>query len=237
MSETRHRLLVVDDDPALLRILVEDLRDADYKCKGCDNGQDALILLRQEVFDLIVLDWTMPDFTGIEISRRLRKSSNFTPILMLTARDDMDERVFALDTGIDDYMTKPFETKELRARIRSMLRRVDYEKSTQDETKTIEIDTLRMNLLDHCVTRSERKINLSNREFELLKHLMKHPNQVLERKEIFKSVWGEDFAGDPNTLDVYIGYLRKKIETSGEAVLLHTVRGVGFMIMQGPIRK
>ena len=130
MSETRHRLLVVDDDPALLRILVEDLRDADYKCKGCDNGQDALILLRQEVFDLIVLDWTMPDFTGIEISRRLRKSSNFTPILMLTARDDMDERVFALDTGIDDYMTKPFETKELRARIRSMLRRVDYEKST-----------------------------------------------------------------------------------------------------------
>ena len=236
MSAEKSRLLVVDDDPELLRILVDALEEDGYSCSGCNNGQDALLRLRREEFDLIVLDWTMPDFTGIDISKRLRSSGNFTPILMLTARDDMDERVLALDTGIDDYLTKPFEIKELRARIRSALRRVNYEKSTLSEFKSFEIDNLSINLIDHNVTRADRRINLSNREFELLKYLVKNRDEIQKRDSIIENVWGSNFVGDTNIVDVYIGYLRKKVERSGETQLIHTVRGVGFMAMVGPVK-
>ena len=237
MIKEKSRLLVVDDDPELLRILMEELSEAEYICTGCDNGQDALLRLRQEEFDLVVLDWTMPDFTGIDISKRLRSTGNYTPILMLTARDDTDERVLALDTGIDDYLTKPFEIKELQARIRSNLRRVNYEKSASNELQSIEIDNLKIDIISHHVSRGDRSINLSNKEYELLKHLVKNINQIQKRETIIESVWGENFVGDPNVLDVYIGYLRKKVEWSGEPQLIHTVRGVGFMAMVGPAKK
>ena len=237
MTKEKSRLLVVDDDPELLRILMEELSEAEYICTGCDNGQDALLRLRQEEFDLVVLDWTMPDFTGIDISKRLRSTGNYTPILMLTARDDTDERVLALDTGIDDYLTKPFEIKELQARIRSILRRVNYEKSASNELQSIEIDNLKIDIISHHVARGDRSINLSNKEYELLKHLVKNINQIQKRETIIESIWGENFVGDPNVLDVYIGYLRKKVEWSGEPQLIHTVRGVGFMAMVGPAKK
>ena len=123
MSPEPSRLLIVDDDPELLRFLIEELGGAGHQCFGCDNGQDALLRWRQESFDLVVLDWTLPDFSGVELCRRLRSSGNTTPVLMLTARDDVDERVQALDAGVDDYLTKPFNLKELHARVRARLRR------------------------------------------------------------------------------------------------------------------
>lgn len=233
MGREGRRLLIVDDDPELLRILVETMENEGYSCVGCDNGQDALMHVRKQTFDLLVLDWTMPDFTGLEICRRLRKTSDITPILMLTARDGIDERVEALDSGVDDYLTKPFNIKELKARVRSALRRVDYDQETQEETSRLQLGNLEINLLERSVKRLEKSIKLSNREFDLLHFLVKNKDQVQSRESILRNVWGDPFDGDPNTLDVYMGYLRKKLDIHGEPQLLLTVRGVGFMATQG----
>ena len=233
MSPEQNRLLIVDDDPELLRFLMEELSDAGHHCTGCDNGQDALLRWRQEQFDLVVLDWTLPDFSGVELCRRLRSSGNTTPVLMLTARDDVDERVQALDAGVDDYLTKPFNLKELHARVRARLRRGGYEQDARGEASGIALGDLRLDPIERRVERGERGIALSQREFELLLFLVRNADEVQSRQTILDVVWGAPFVGDPNTLDVYIGYLRKKVEAKGEAQLLHTVRGVGFMARVG----
>ena len=233
MSDATARLLIVDDDPELLQFLVEELAAAGYDCCGCDNGQDALLRLRQEVFALVVLDWSLPDFSGVEVCRRLRNSGNTTPVLMLTARDEIDERVRALDAGVDDYLTKPFNLKELHARVRARLRRGGYEQEARAESSALELDDLSLDPLTRSVRRGDRSIPLSQREFELLLHLVKHAENVQTRQTILDAVWGEPFVGDPNTLDVYMGYLRKKVEQQGSPQLLHTVRGVGFMARVG----
>lgn len=227
-EESCSKLLIVDDDPELLMFLSDELSDAGHQCSCCNNGQDALFRLRQERFDLVLLDWTLPDFSGIEICKRLRSSGDTTSILMLTARDALDERVQALDAGADDYLTKPFELKELHARVRVRLRRMSYA-DRKKASDTLELGDLQINLLSRCVTRGERKINLSQREFDLLVYLIQKPEQVLPRQTILEAVWGKPFLGDPNTLDVYLGYLRRKLEQPGLPKLLHTVRGVGFM--------
>jgi two-component system response regulator MprA len=233
LSPEPSRLLIVDDDPELLRFLIEQLSAAGHQCIGCDNGQDALLRWRQEQFDLVVLDWTLPDFSGVELCRRLRSSGNTTPVLMLTARDDVDERVQALDAGVDDYLTKPFNLKELHARVRARLRRGVYEQEARSEGSGIALGDLRMDPMERCARRGERSIALSQREFELLLFLVRNANEVQSRQTILDSVWGAPFVGDPNTLDVYMGYLRKKVEAPGEPQLLHTVRGVGFMARVG----
>ena len=233
MSPEASRLLIVDDDPELLGFLMEELTSAGHQCIGCDNGQDALVKLRLEAFDLAVLDWTLPDFSGLELCRRLRTSGDTTPVLMLTARDDMDERVQALDAGVDDYLTKPFNLKELHARVRARLRRGGYEQDARRENETLQLGDLSVNPVERLVQRGEHAIALSQREFELLLFLVKHSGDVQSRQAILDAVWGDPFVGDPNTLDVYMGYLRKKVEIKGEAQLLHTVRGVGFMARVG----
>ena len=233
VGETSSQLLIVDDDPELLRFLMEELSGAGHQCTGCDNGQDALVRLRTESFDLVVLDWTLPDFTGVELCRRLRRSANTTPVLMLTARDDVDERVQALDAGVDDYLTKPFNLKELHARVRAQLRRGSYEQAARGNANDLELGDLRLDPIERNVQRGERPIALSQREFELLHFLVKNAGDVQSRQTILDAVWGAPFVGDPNTLDVYMGYLRKKVEAEGEAQLLHTVRGVGFMARVG----
>ena len=229
MNDAVSRLLIVDDDPELLRFLIDELSGAGHQCIGCDNGQDALLSLRQESFDLVVMDWTLPDFSGVELCRRLRSSGNTTPVLMLTARDDVDERVKALDAGVDDYLTKPFNLKELHARVRARLRRGGYEQ----EASGIALGDLLLDPIERRVQRGERSIALSQREFELLLFLVRHADEVLARQTILDAVWGAPFVGDPNTLDVYMGYLRKKVEAPGQPQLLHTVRGVGFMARVG----
>ena len=233
MDDTSSQLLIVDDDPELLRFLVEEMGHAGHHCTGCDNGQDALVLLRTESFDLVLLDWTLPDFTGVELCRRLRRSANTTPVLMLTARDDVDEQVQALDAGVDDYLTKPFNLKELHARVRAQLRRGGYEQVARGHANNLELGDLRLDPIERHVQRGARPIALSQREFELLHFLVKNADDVQSRQTILDAVWGAPFVGDPNTLDVYMGYLRKKVEAQGEPQMIHTVRGVGFMARVG----
>ena len=236
MNQEPSRLLIVDDDPELLRFLLDELSANGHQCIGCDNGQDALLRWRQESFDLVVLDWTLPDFSGVELCRRLRSSGNTTPVLMLTARDDVDERVRALDAGVDDYLTKPFNLKELHARVRARLRRGGYEQDARSEAKPLELGDLQIDPIERSVMRAGREIHLSQREFELLLFLVKQAGEVQSRQTILDAVWGSSFVGDPNTLDVYMGYLRKKVESKGQQQLLHTVRGVGFMARVGEPR-
>ena len=227
------RLLIVDDDPELLQLLRDELSESGWDCHVANCGSDALLQLRQERFDLVVLDWTLPDFSGVELCRRLRSSGNTTPVLMLTARDDVDERVQALDAGVDDYLTKPFNLKELHARVRARLRRGGYEQEARGEASGIALGDLLLDPIERRVQRGERSIALSQREFELLLFLVRNAEEVQSRQTILDAVWGEPFVGDPNTLDVYMGYLRKKVEAKGEAQLLHTIRGVGFMARVG----
>jgi two-component system response regulator MprA len=222
------RVLIVDDDPELLRFLIEELTEQGLSCNGANCGGDALLQLRQKQFDLVLLDWTLPDFNGIEICRRLRSSGDTTPVLMLTAHDDVDDRVLALDLGVDDYLTKPFELKELNARVRARLRRSRYA-SSERASESLSLGDLRIDLIERQVQRGEHKLSLSQREFDLLAYLVKHSGEVQPRLQILERVWGEPFVGDPNTLDVYMGYLRRKIERPDQPQLLHTVRGVGFI--------
>ena len=233
MAEASARLLIVDDDPELLKFLIEELSSAGHHCTGCDNGQDAFLYLRQKEFQLVVLDWTLPDFSGLEVCRRLRSSGNTTPVLMLTARDDIDERVKALDAGVDDYLTKPFNLKELHARVRARLRSGSYQRSDDPAAELLSLGDLRIQLLERRVMRGEQEIALSQREFDLLCHLVRNADAVQSRQSILEAVWGDPFVGDPNTLDVYLGYLRKKVEKSGQPQLLHTIRGAGFMARVG----
>ena len=235
MASERDRLLVVDDDPELLKLLHRALDDAGFKCHKAADGREALCQLRQQHFDLVVLDWTLPDLNGIEVLLRMRSTGLNTPVLMLTARDQLEERVAALDAGADDYLTKPFELLELQARVRAQLRRRNYE-AEERPTDRLSLGDLRINLLSRSVQRGERVLNLSQREFELLCFLVRQPDTVHRREDILDGVWGSPFVGDPNTLDVYLGYLRKKVERSGNPQLLHTVRGVGVMARVGDPR-
>ena len=234
MSDQPQRLVIVDDDPELLQFLMEELKGAGYDCSGFDNGQQALLHLRQNTVDLALLDWSLPDLSGVEICARLRRTDDRTPVLMLTARDGIEERVHALDTGVDDYLVKPFDVKELHARVRACLRRSALTAPVVAEI--LNLGDLELNMIERTVQRGARGIELSQREFNLLRHLLQHSGTVLERGEILNAVWGEPFIGDPNTLDVYMGYLRKKVERSGQPQLLHTVRGVGFIARVGELK-
>ena len=222
------RLLVVDDDPELLLLLNDELSQEGLNCSSANCGSDALMKLRQERFDLVVLDWNLPDFDGPEICRRLRSSDDTTPVLMLTAHDDVDDRVHALDLGVDDYLTKPFDLKELHARVRARLRRGQFAKSERIQD-SLSLGDLQIDLIERKVKRGDLELSLSQREFDLLAYLVKHKGEVLPRQQILEAVWGAPFVGDPNALDVYMGYLRRKIESPERPALLHTVRGVGFI--------
>uniref|UniRef100_UPI0037048FB2 response regulator transcription factor n=1 Tax=Parasynechococcus sp. TaxID=3101203 RepID=UPI0037048FB2 len=204
MSDQPQRLVIVDDDPELLQFLMEELKGAGYDCVGVDNGQEALLHLRQNTVDLALLDWSLPDLSGVEICARLRRTDDRTPVLMLTARDGIEERVHALDTGVDDYLVKPFDVKELHARVRACLRRSALTAPAGGEI--LNLGDLELNVIERTVQRGARGIELSQREFDLLRHLLQHSGTVLERGEILNAVWGEPFIGDPNTLDVYMGY-------------------------------
>ena len=232
MAAERARLLVVEDDPELLKLLHDALTTAGFICRQAADGRDAFIQLSQEPFDLVVLDWTLPGLSGLELLRRMRSTAINVPVLMLTARDQLEERVEALDAGADDYLTKPFELQELQARVRAQLRRCQYD-AEERPAEQLKLGDLRIDLLSRNVRRGERRLNLSQREFELLCFLVRDPETVHSRQAILDGVWGSPFVGDPNTLDVYLGYLRKKVERSGEAQLLHTVRGVGVMARVG----
>jgi two-component system response regulator MprA len=228
------RLLIVDDDAEMRLFLRQELEQEGYVCEEAANGQQALSQLRSHSWDLVLLDWSMPGITGVELCRRLRHGNITTPVLMLTARDEVCDRVEALDSGADDYLTKPFSLDELLARVRARLRRSEL--VTQESPTVLRLADLELNLASHEVRRSGIIIKLSLREFELISYLLKRPGQVHSRQEILREVWGPTFVGDDNLLDVYVGYLRRKLESPGLPILIQTVRGVGFMAKQGPIK-
>ena len=233
-TAAKTRLLLVDDETRLTELLTMELEVEGYVVEVAADGANGLIRARTEPApDLIVLDWNLPDFSGVDICQRMRSSGISTPILMLTGHDDVADRVTALDAGVDDYLIKPFSIEELMARLRAMQRRANSFSSGDGQSaqpETLQVGDLTMNTNTRDVTRSGRMIRLSVKEYELLNFLMRGQGKVLERAEIMHGVWGEDFYGDDNLLDVYIRYLRQKIETKDSPLLIHTVRGVGFMM-------
>jgi two-component system response regulator MprA len=227
------RLLVVDDDPELREFLLGELAMEGYACEAAASGQSALQALRGQSWDLVLLDWSLPDFSGVEVCERLRATGVTTPVLMLTAHDEVAERVRALDAGADDYLTKPFSIAELLARVRVQLRRSQLSKG---EASQFGLGDLSLDLMRREVKRDGLLIELSQREFELLLFLIREPERVHGRQTILDAVWGSPFIGDPNLLDVYVGYLRRKIERPGLPQLIHTVRGVGFTLRLGAVK-
>ena len=226
------QILVVDDDRELRRFLAGELVVEGHRVDTAATGQEALCKIRDCPPDLVLLDWTLPDFSGLEVCRRMRNSGVTTPVLMLTARDDIPERVEALDAGADDYLTKPFSIEELLARVRARLRRDHGNANDSSDVEILRLGDLSMNTATREVERKGRSINLTVREYALLHTLLREPNRVHERQELIKAVWGENHFGDSNLLDVYIRYLRKKIEQPDLPTLIQTVRGVGFMLKQ-----
>jgi two-component system, OmpR family, response regulator MprA len=220
------RVLVVDDEPAVRRALERALRLDSYDVALAADGEEALDALANKPADAVILDVAMPRLDGLEVCRRLRQAGDRTPVLMLTARDAIDDRVQGLDVGADDYLVKPFALRELQARLRALLRR----SNEGGEGETLRYADLELDPVAHEVRRGDRVIELSKTEFSLLELFLKHPRQVLTRSTIFEHVWGYDFGPTSNALGVYMGYLRRKTEAGGEPRLLHTVRGVGYVL-------
>ena len=227
-NKTKPRVLVIEDEPGILDFLQLGLGYEGYEVLTATDGESGLAKARAELPDLLILDLMLPGIDGFEICRRLRQSSQ-VPIIMLTARDELDDRVHGLDLGADDYLTKPFQFKELAARIRAVLRR---QAKTQEETTNpglLQLQDLTLNPQLHEVRRDNRLLELSLREYQLLELLLRHPNQVLTREVILDRVWGYDFMGDGNIIEVYVRYLRQKL---GEPNLIQTVRGVGYVLKE-----
>ncbi len=218
---------IVDDDGAIRTSLGRALRMENYEVELFEDGASALKSFQLRAPDAIILDLQLPDIDGLEICRRIRQSGDATPILMLTARDAVNDRVEGLDVGADDYLVKPFDLAELLARLRALLRR---RQANGGEAANLRFEDLTLNPNTREVFRGVRKIELTKIEFELLELFMQHPRQVLTRDQILDLVWGYNFDSGTNSLAVYIGYLRRKLEEDGEIRLLHTARGVGYSL-------
>ena len=219
-------ILVVDDDAGLRKALRRVLASHGFEVEVAEDGAEALSRLRMRSFDLLVLDVMMPGSDGIEVCERLRAGGADTPVLMLTARDAVRDRVVGLEAGADDYLVKPFANEELVARVRALLRRAGA------GVQTLSFADLELDLLTRDARRSGREIELSPIEFELLEFFLRHPRQVLGRGLIYQRVWGYDGSLSSNSLDVFVGHLRRKLEAGGELRLIHTVRGVGFTLRE-----
>ncbi len=222
------RILIIEDDPAILKLLQRGLTYEGYQVDIATDGRSGLNLARDRHPDLIILDWMLPGMDGLEVCRRLRTGGSL-PILMLTAKDTIQDRVQGLDAGADDYLVKPFNLDELLARMRALLRRTQTER-----IQVYKFADLTMDTGSRQVTRADRLIQLTAKEHELLELFLRHPRQVLTREVIFDRVWGYDFGGESNVLEVYIRYLRQKLEAENEPRLIYTVRGVGYVLRENP---
>jgi two-component system response regulator MprA len=220
------RILIIEDDDAILRFLKRGLAYEGYIVDTAPDGHTGLTLARDHPPDLVVLDWMLPGLDGLEVCRRLRAGGPI-PILMLTAKDSVHNRVQGLDAGADDYMVKPFELDELLARIRALMRRAQPARP-----KILRFSDLSLDTGTRQAARAERIINLTAKEYELLDLFLRHPRQVLTRDMIFDQVWGYDFGGESNIIEVYVRYLRQKLESDSEPRLIHTVRGMGYVLRE-----
>ncbi len=223
------RLLVVDDDRGLRDVLRRALTLGGYEVRLAETGADALAEVSSAAPDAVVLDIGLPDIDGLEVCRLLRREGNRVPVLMLTARDAVSDRIDGLDAGADDYLVKPFDVDELKARLRALLRRAGGE-TTADGA--LSFDELRLDSYRHGVWVGERFVELTRTEYQLLELFMLNPRRVLPHSLIYDRVWGYDFGPTSNALRVYIGYLRRKLEEAGARAVLHTVRGVGYALRE-----
>nr|WP_198954856.1 response regulator transcription factor [Kineosporia sp. R_H_3] len=220
-------VLVVEDDPAVRASLERSLEFEGYTVVSATDGEAGLAAVATHRPDLVLLDLGLPKVDGLEVCRRLRAAGDGVPVLMLTARESTGDRVRGLDAGADDYLPKPFALEELFARVRALLRRAG---ATAEGGRVLVVDDLRMDTAAREVTRAGEPVPLTRTEYELLEYLMLHPRQVLTRAQILAEVWGYDFDPGSNTLEVYVGYVRRKTEAGGRPRLLHTVRGVGYVV-------
>jgi two-component system response regulator MprA len=233
MPQHRPRVLVVDDDRAVRESLRRSLEFNGYDVALAADGADALAGIARSAPDAVVMDVMMPRLDGIEATKALRSAGNDLPILVLTARDTVGDRVEGLDAGADDYLAKPFALEELLARLRALLRRAQAPDDIDDvDAQGLTFSDLSLNPLTREVRRGEREIDLTRTEFALLEMFMRRPRRVLDRSFILEEVWGYDFPTTANSLEVYVGYLRRKTESEGEARLIHTVRGVGYVLKE-----
>jgi DNA-binding response OmpR family regulator len=221
----KEHILLVEDDPKLSEFISAELSLEGYQVTIAINGVEGLTLARDTPPALIVLDWMLPEISGLDVCLRLRKTGCKIPIIMLTAKDEIPDRVTGLNAGADDYLTKPFSIEELLARINARIRRMYPEVSDN-----LQFEDLSLNRLSREVYRAEQRIELTAKEFDLLEFLLRHPQQVLTREQILEAVWSYDFVGESNIIEVYIRALRIKLEVSNSKRLLHTVRGVGYVL-------
>lgn len=219
------RVLVVEDEPGIVEFVRQGLSEAGYAVDAASDGEEGLDYALVAEYDVMVIDIMLPKMDGLRLLRELRNRGIKTPVLLLTARDGVEDRVTGLDAGADDYLIKPFAFSELLARLRALLRRPPLQTGT-----VLRVGDLAMDVARHEVERAGQRIELSPREFELLEFLMRHPDQALSRTQIAEHVWNFDFYSESNVVDVYIGYLRRKIDRRFAYPLLHTVRGVGYRL-------
>lgn len=220
-------ILIVEDEQKLSRVIQLELEYESYQTEIASNGKEALRLINEQEWDLVLLDIMLPELSGLEVLRRVRRSNNDTPIILLTARDLVHDKVSGLDLGANDYVTKPFEIEELLARIRVHLRKPA---SSANQFETLSVGDLTVNIDKYEVSRSDKQIDLTPREFDLLVCLLKNKNIVLTRDKLIEHVWGYDYLGDTNVVDVYIRYLRQKVDKGFPTPYIQTVRGVGYTI-------
>lgn len=225
------KVLIIEDEANIARIIKLDLEHEGYKVETSENGIKGLEKFSNGNWNLVLLDIMIPKLNGIEVLRRIRASGDMTPIILLTARDSIPDKVRGLDHGANDYITKPFQIEELLARIRACLR-INQMMEVKVDEQLLTIGDLKVDKKTRIVTRENKNIELTPREFDLLVYLLQHQNQVLEREQILTRVWGFDYYGETNVVDVYISYLRKKIDDSFHSPLIHTVRGVGYVIKE-----
>lgn len=219
------KILVVEDEAKLAQFIELELKYEGYQVTVAPDGFAGLAAVRESQPDLVILDWMLPGISGPEICRRLRSTGDKVPIILLTAKDEVSDRVAGLDAGADDYVVKPFSVEELLARVRVQLRH-----SQEQESEILQFEDLSLNHRTREVYRGNRSIELTAKEFDLLEYLLAHPRQVLTRDQILERVWGYDFMGDSNIIEVYVRYLRLKLEANQEKRLVQTVRGVGYVL-------
>jgi DNA-binding response OmpR family regulator len=217
------RILIVEDESAIVRFLERGLAAHGHQVLSAETGEDGVVLAADETVDFVLLDISLPGMDGHEVLRRIRARRSHLPVLMLTGRDDLQDKVSALDAGADDYLAKPFAFEELLARIRALTRRGDQPRSAQ-----VEIGDLWIDLLSRRARRGQRPLELSSREFALLEYFMRRPGHVLSREQILSAIWDYAFEPGSNVVDVYVRYLRRKIDRPGEPSLITTVRGIGY---------
>ncbi|HEY4552838.1 MAG TPA: response regulator transcription factor [Bacillaceae bacterium] len=230
----KQRILIIEDEEKIARVLELELSYEGYETGKALDGLDGLAMYREQSWDLILLDVMLPGMSGIEVLRRIRSGDTDVPVLLLTAKDSVEDKVSGLDLGANDYITKPFQIEELLARIRAALRMAKPQAEKLAQEGCLEFEDLTLNEVTREVKRGGDFISLTPREFDLLAYLMKNPRHVLNREQLLNGVWGFDYYGDTNVVDVYIRYLRNKVDKPYSQPLIHTVRGVGYVLKDMP---